>query len=812
MSKKQLKVEYVERNMGEDLAPFDYTFHLIDPKLKTKEWALEYIKSIYPQMTTLFNSGMYGGAYDYATIRAYGQGKQPDSIYKSMFNPQGYAQSRAGATGAGNNSSNDFTGLRWNITSPAQKYKNIVLAELEKMPVEVQCMATDVLAGKKRGKDMQLLKAQKPADQFLSQVSAKLQLPKPMKSNFGKDVLGSSNNMSQFKDIEFNFDSDVELQMYMDVYYKQAVEIANEMCINTIFKQNKFDEILKEVRNDALDFGVAALHPYMDNNTCMPKIEWLRLDQVLVGTGRRRDFDDSDSWAYPELLTVNQIIGKFGKQLTPNKIKEIFKFGVETYGYYDNGSYNQSWSNSPSGNGFNWEKIGRMDFDRVSVKVSYIAFKSQNAETREYVKVKYGETKIKTQEYGYTTDNKNGKVVNHWGQVVYKGYYVVGMDEIFDFGLLPNMVRREGREQQVMLDLIMYKFADKSFTENMITHLDGIELCYLKLQLEILMAIPSGYVIDWDALADISTGQSFKDDPLAYVQMFTQTGKYIKRSLNEDGDLLPNAHLPAIQRLENGIANAINGYIEAIKFHTQQLEADIGFNPVAAGNAPQPRASATGEKISAQAVDNANYFLVSGMMTMFERTAQYVSSLVQDMITYKGAGYDSLKAMVGAMNVSIMESMDDIPLHQFGIYVQEKMSDADMQQFKQFVMDAYAKNELDLSDVILVYFLENYKQAIALFNLKRSKQIEKNQQMQAQGAQMQQKTAAEMNQLKMQIAQLESDAKKQSADITGKWAYMTEQLKEGAKPNLHMVDSDLKIQQIQAKGNIELQKEAMKAA
>lgn len=803
--KKTLSVEYVKPNAGQDLTPFDYTFHLIDPKLKTKEWALDYIKTIYPQLTTLFGSASWNGRYDYATIRAYGQGQQPASIYKDMFNPQGYSASRAGGQ-----TGQDYTGLRWNITSPAQKYKNIVLAELEKMPTEIECYATDVLAAKQRSKDMQLLKAQKPADQFLSQVSQKLQLPKPMKSDFGKQVLSnpSTDNMSQFKDIEFDFDSDVELQMYMDIYYKQAVEIANEMCINTVFKQNKFSEILKEVRNDALDFGVAALRPYMDNNTCMPKIQWLELNKVLVGVGRRRDFDDSDSWAYPEDMTVNEVIGKFGLELPPEKIRAIFKHGVTTYGYWDGNSYNTSWSNGANG-GYNWEKIGRVDFDRVRVKVAYIAFKSQNAETAEYQKVKYGETKVKNQPYGFITDNKANKVVTHWGQVVYKGYYVVGMDELYDFGMLPNMVRREGEEQQVMLDLVMYKFADKSFTEHMITHLDGIELAYLKFQLELLMALPANYEIDWDRLADVSFGDANKLDALSLTQMFTQTGRIIKKSLDEDGNLLPNAHLPAIARIENGIAKAVEGYIAAINFHTQQLEGDIGFNPVAAGNAPQPRASAAGEKISAQAVDNANYFLVSGIMTMMERTAQYVSSLVQDMVVYKGAGYEALKAMIGSVNVGVMESMDSIALHRFGIYVEEKMSDEDMRQFKQFVMDAYSKNEIDLGDVILVWFIGNYKQAISLFNLKRSKQIEKNQQMQQQGLMMQQKSEQEINQLKLQLATIEAQSKLQSADITGKSAISVQQLKQSGTYNQHITDNDLKIQQINAKGNIELQKAAI---
>ena len=118
----------VTQNNALDNSVYDYTFHLIDPKKKDAKWALDYIKVLYPQLTSYFSSPYWNGRFDYATIRAYGRGQQPVQIYKDQFNPQGYAASRAGGSGA----ANDWTGMRWNIPNPIPKYKNIVTAGLKR--------------------------------------------------------------------------------------------------------------------------------------------------------------------------------------------------------------------------------------------------------------------------------------------------------------------------------------------------------------------------------------------------------------------------------------------------------------------------------------------------------------------------------------------------------------------------------------------------------------------------------------------------------------------------------------------------------
>ena len=183
-----------------------------------------------------------------------------------------------------------------------------------------------------------------------------------------------------------------------------------------------------------------------------------------------------------------------------------------------------------------------------------------------------------------------------------------------------------------------------------------------------------------------------------------------------------------------------------------------------AGQLPDPRVSAYSQKLATAQADNATYYLTNGISVMLSNIANYTSSLIQDICRYKGEGYESLKNIVGSMNLNIIESMGKLHAHQFGIRLVQQMSEEERTQFKQFVMSAYERGEIDLSDVIMVWFVGNYKHAIALFNLKRQKQMAMNMQMQQSQIQAQMQQSQQMTQLKSMIAKMESDTQLQKPD------------------------------------------------
>lgn len=188
---------------------------------------------------------------------------------------------------------------------------------------------------------------------------------------------------------------------------------------------------------------------------------------------------------------------------------------------------------------------------------------------------------------------------------------------------------------------------------------------------------------------------------------------------------------------------------------------------------------------------------------MIENTARYIGQLVLDMATYGGDGWESLKRMVGNVNTSVIESMDKIAMHKFGIFIKEKMSDEEMMQFKQFVMDAYQKGQIDLSDVLMVWFLKDYKQAVALFNIKRSKQMAQQAQMAQQQFQLQQQQMQAQMALTAQLKQMEYQTAMRNTDVKAQSLIASEQEKNRGKIAAAQVDGFNKHKNTAMQGDID---------
>lgn len=779
---------------------YDYNFHLVDPKEKTEEWALEFIRNRYPQLRFYGYTDTASGRPDLALLRTYGEGRQPESIYKIQFDPQGAYNTTAGEKAS---TVAQYVGINWNIVSVIPKYKRIISAKIEKLEALIEARAIDPLAKNQRENDKMLLSIQKEVDEILEEISRKMNIKgKPLKSEIDKELLNTtqSQSISQFGDIEFNLDNDAELEMFMDTYYKQKVEIAQEVCINALLQLNEIEEIKKLWINDALDFGVAAGRVYMDSNTQLPKMDYLEPNKIKISYSRRKDYKDADIWMYDDMWTISQVIQHFGEELSMDEVREIFKYGVKTYGYWNGRTLDYNIDT------INLQKLNRIDFERVRVGVSYFEFKSQNCETYEYKKAKYGSIKLKKRPANYKTSKEDSRVQNHWAQVVYKGYYIVGMSRIFQYGMLPNMIREAGKEQITQYSLQLYEFAKKSFVEQIIPHADQIQIAYLKLQQCVLKSKPSGWSFNIDALSNIILGDGGYSDVRELIRMFDQTGSMVHKTIDENGNpILANANAPHM-KLDNGLGGEVRGYLEVIGQHIQMIEATIGYNPMMSGQLPDPRVSAYSQKVASAQADNATYYLTNGISIILSNTAYYMSSLVQDMCKYKNDGYEALKSMVGSVNLSIVDSMDKLHTHQFGITLKQQMTEEERAQFKQFVMAAYERGEIDLSDVIMVWFMNNYKQAIALFNLKRQKQIAMNMQMQQQQMQAQMAQSQQMMQLKAQLASMESQTQLQKADMQIKGEMALEQLKEQTKGNLKMLTAEQREQLEDLKTNNDIKK------
>ena len=118
---------------------------------------------------------------------------------------------------------------------------------------------------------------------------------------------------------------------------------------------------------------------------------------------------------------------------------------------------------------------------------------------------------------------------------------------------------------------------------------------------------------------------------------------------------------------------------------------------------------------------------------------------------------------VGKYNVSILDSIKDLYLHDFGVFLEVAPDEEQKAQLEANIQMAMSRDQISLEDAIDIREIKNLKMANELLKLKRRKKQEQdiareNQKMEMQGqVNMQSQQAAAQN--KMQSIQAEMQAK-----------------------------------------------------
>lgn len=728
---------------------YSYSLHTKPASVKAKkQWALDFIDSIYPTCKPYWSPMRV--EWTQAVIDSYAEGRQDETQYKLKFNPQGDNKLITGGTQ--NGEVGDLVGLDWSVPSPMPKILHIIESKLQQTPVDKLCTAISPEAQNKRQQDALKLKVQKFIDADLAEMSYKIGLKAPVKSGIAEEVL------KQPMEVDFDFDNAAELQIYMDTFYKQDVEQAAEQCLAAVDLINEADRVRKQWIRSATRYGVAAGRRFMDNVTCMPDLEAMDVFNLQIAPHKRPDAKDAAGWFYPYAMTVNDVIRYFGKEVTPEDIKKIFEKAAQSCNYSCPAIIG-------SGNGWrcDWSKIKPIDLDRVRLNCYYFEIKTTNTDVWEAKQTKKGGVKRKRKDYNYKPKDDTRTREEYHAEVVYKGYKVEDLPIIYGYGMLENMIRKEGEEQLCPFTLVLHEFAAKSVVEACIPYLDDLQLLVLKIRHSIQKSRPSGIAWDWDALKNLPNGNGGTFTWTQLVNMFNQTGDAVYRSMDDDGNPLRANSNAVFQRMENGIGKDVQGYLEAMAACLNLMEQEIGYNSVMTGSAPEARTPAKGIALAAAASDYATYYLIDGLREMVEDDATLTMALLQDMAKYGGKGWESMKAMVGKVNAAIVESMDDLSLHQMGIGCEPLMSDDELERFREALAKELGAGKITMSDYLMVYSIRNPKKAVAIFQMRARKLMQAQQQQAAQEMQFQQAMIDSQNQIKAQLGQLQSQT-----DLQGK--------------------------------------------
>ena len=689
----------------------------------SKAYGLKYFQSMYKDWQGDGSSSIKGKKRRFDTARAYANGTQGDGKYRSMLNSSG---------------DQSYMNLNWDILSIVPKFVDVIVNGLVEQEYEMKVTAMDTTSLNKRLKDKDKM--------FVEMIN----------KDYNEEFARITDQPTQEK--ASGPESIEELDLFMNLNYKQKNELAMEQALTAIKALNDYDEIRAQLIRDLTVCNMAVAKTHTDPVRGI-KHTYVDPSNFIHSYSKAPDCKDLYHAGEIRRMTIGEIRRLAGpSELSEPQLEEV----ARRYAGRDNNP-----SSFRSGSNFN-ASLGydEYDYDMFTIEVLDGCFKSDYNVVYEKKENKHGHSNIYRKKDGYEAPKRSKfkrEIVEQPAAIYYTGIYLVGTEHVIGYGPAKNMVRKTSTLDDTPCPYIVYipnvhKSSGKSLVERMIPFADQIQLAHLKMQLVIAKARPKGAAFELGSLENVGKGDGATFTPLELQDIYDQTGNIYYRRQDDEGT--QSQSLP-IQELENGIGKDMQSLI-AIYNHNLQVIRDVtGINEARDATQPSNKALIGTQKLALMASNNATKHINKGELSITRRIAEHTILRLQDLIKYSPLK----KKYINMLGEAVVESISigkDFHLNEFGLDIEMAPDEEERQMFEQNIQMSLQQKELRLEDAIFLRSIKNVKMANQTLVIRRGKYLKEAQaaeQQKMQGAQqLEQQKAAAQQQAIAQSKELDSKA------------------------------------------------------
>jgi hypothetical protein len=501
--------------------------------------------------------------------------------------------------------------------------------------------------------------------------------------------------------------------LFLQLNYKQSVEIAEEELIKNVFEANKFEEDQRRIAYDLTVLGIGV------SKTSFNLSEGVTVDYVdpaatVYSYTEDPNFEDIYYVGEVKNLSLSEVKRQF-PTLTDSELEEIQKYkGPSQYSNYV-------------------RNYGGQD-DNNLVSILYFEYKTYTNQVFKIKKTDQGlEKTIEKDDSFDPPKNDNFERVSRSIEVLYTGAKVLGMDKILEWKFAENMTRPYADTTKVNMSYSisaprMYKGRIDSLVSRVTSFADMIQLTHLKLQQVLSRVVPDGVYLDMDGLAEVDLGNGTNYNPAEALNMYFQTGSIVGRSLTQDGEL--NRGKVPIQELQSssGLAK-IQSLIQTYQYYLQMIRDTTGLNEAVDGSMPDKNALVGLQKMAAANSNTATRHVLKSLMYITIKTAENISLRVNDALQFP-LTKEALLNSINTFNVSTLDEMEKVAMHDFGIFLELEPDEEQKQQLEQNIQVSLQQGGIDLEDAIDIRQINNLKLANQLLKLKRTQKQKRDQEIQ----------------------------------------------------------------------------------
>ena len=664
------------------------------------EYGLKIAKAIEDEW---FHKDNYSNRYIYNrqnfhNLRLYARGEQSIQKYKDELSINGDLS---------------YLNLDWKPVPIIPKFVDIVVNGMSNRAYDVKAYSQDPNGVAKRTEYMNAIMEDMRSKEVKNFVQ----------ENFGMNLFNNPPELLP--------ETQEELDLHMQLTYKQAIEIASEQAINTLLEASKYELIKKRFFYDLTVLGIGAVKTSFNTSDGV-KVEYVDPANLVYSYTDSPYFEDIYYVGEIKSIPVNELMKEF-PHLKNEDLKEAVKYN------------NQKTSR------YNTHTNRNRNKDNNKVQVLYFNYKTFMNEVYKMKQTASGAEKaiVKDDRFNPPKDDKFSKKSRSI-EVLYDGALILGTDQLIRWEIAKNMIRSKSNFSKVKMNYAicaprMYEGKIESIVSRITGFADMIQLTHLKIQQVMSRITPDGVYLDADGLAEIDLGNGTNYNPQEALNMFFQTGSIIGRSYTSDGDM--NAARVPIQEIQNSSGGAkLQSLIGNYNYYLQMIRDTTGLNEARDAAQPDPKALVGVQKMAAANSNTATRHVLQGGLYLTTEVAEALSLRISDIVEYSPTA-DAFVQALGYHNVSTLSELSEIYLYDFGIFIELAPDDEEKAMLENNIQVALAQQNIELEDAIDLRELKNIKLANQLLKIRRRKKLQRDQQMQQQNMQAQAQAQAQAQQV-----------------------------------------------------------------
>jgi len=681
--------------------------------------------------------GRFGNNWqDFHRLRLYARGEQSVAKYKDELSINGDLS---------------YLNLDWKPVAVLSKFVDIVVNGMTDKGYEIKSFATDPYSLKQRTDY---------ASGIMRDMNSK-KLLNSIKDNLGVDLFNTSDpsNLPESKE---------ELDLYLQLNYKQSIEIAEEEAISTVLDYNRYEEIKKRLAYDLTVLGISCVKTNF-NLANGVTVEYVDPANLVYSYTEDPNFEDIYYVGEVKSVSLEEVKKQF-PYLTDAELEEIQKYPGDSN--YTRNYYGQ-------------------DDTYNNVQVLYFEYKTYNNQVFKIKETDQGLLKALEKPGDFNPPvNDNFQRVHRAIEVLYSGAKILGQEKMLKWELAENMTRPYSNQTKVEMNYVisaprMYKGRIESLVSKCIGFADMIQITHLKIQQVLARMVPDGVFVDVDGLAEVDLGNGTTYNPQEALNMYFQTGSIVGRSKTVDGDMNPGK-VP-IQELQSSSGiNKIQALTNTYQYYLQMIRDVTGLNEARDGSQPNKDSLVGLQKLAAAASNTATKHILQSLMYLTVRSCENISLRINDMLNYPLTKAALLNS-INSFNVATLNEIQDLSMHEFGIFLELEPEEEQKQVLEKNIQIALQAGQIGLEDAIDIRQITNIKLANQYLKLSQKRKRERDQQAQQANIQAQ------------------AQANAQSAEQAALAELQKQQALTQEKVNLEQAKSQFEIQRMQTEASIKKQ-------